>query len=245
MIKYIIANRVENGRNERRRRGKMWFVIIVLFLIIAIEALVQAFEIVFTSLPYVCMIILSTLLFLALEGLQNLIPGHGVMSYISVLAVFLFITFLLTRIKQISFSFVILCCTFLLCFIFAIYANGARPDSIAYCIFVSVAFSVVLFVAVGLNLVKYGQENEEIRNWFFSIVAGILNALTVSCYIIAVGLLWDSYFTLMSDEAGAVFGTIHFILLALGSLTAFVLTILFDRKLLKQEVANDADTYAG
>ena len=91
-----------------------YFVIIILFLVIAIEALIAAFEIVFTSLPYVCMFVLSIVMFISSADLRNLIPGHSVMSYISMISILLFITFLLTRIKQISFSFIILCCTFLI-----------------------------------------------------------------------------------------------------------------------------------
>lgn len=207
-----------------------YFVIIILFLIIAIEALITAFEIVFTSLPYVCMFVLSIVMFISSADLRNLIPGHSVMSYISVISILLFITFLLTRINQISFSFIILCCTFLMCSIFAFIVYSITPDSIAYCIFVSVAFSVILFVGIFLNLKKYGQQNEEIRKFFFSTIVGILNALTASCYIVVVGVLWDKYFESIGGRAGMIFGIVHIILLVLGSLTAFVLTIITDRK---------------
>ena len=89
---------------------------------------------------------------------------------------------------------------------------------------------MLLFVGIFLNLTKYGRQYEQIRNFFFSIVVGILNALTVSCYIVVLGVLWDKYFESIGGGAGTIFGIVHIILLALGSLTAFVLTIITDRR---------------
>ena len=193
------------------------------------------------------MLIATGIMCMANESLQNVIPGHPILSFLVLACGAMLLTFWITRLTLIGSAFSALCCMIILSFVFQMIMDAIEPDSKQYYILLTVIFSAISFVLCYLNL---RFDTGCIRIYGLScIVAGIMNALTAALYILIIRCTWEEYCipsggiivedkilydSIVGDIVGAPRGFVSvpgavafYIVLAGICLGAFVATIIF------------------
>ena len=185
------------------------------------------------------------------ESLQNVIPGHLVLSFLVLACGVMVLTFLIMRLRLIGTAFSALCCMFILCFLFQMIMGAIEPNSTQYFILLTVIFSAISLPLCFFNL-RFDTGCIHIRG-LSCIVAGILNALTAAVYILVIKGAWEDYRfsqggiviadkilynSFLGDIIGAPSGfasvpgaVMFYIVFAVICLGAFVATIIFRDKL--------------
>lgn len=200
------------------------------------------------NMVYPFMFIATGLMCLIYESLQNVIPGHPVLSFLVLACGMMVITFLIMQLELIGPALSALCCMFILCLAFGMIMNTIKPDSVQYFILLTVIFSAISLPLCFANLTN-GSGRVYIRG-LSCIVAGILNALTSALYILIIRSAWgecsflqDSfvikdkivYDSILGDIFGgfaSVPGAVAFyIVFAVICLGTFAATIIFRDKL--------------
>lgn len=184
------------------------------------------------------------------ESLQNVIPGHPILSFLILACGAMVLTFLFLQLSLIGPAFSAFCCMFILGLVYVTIVAAIGPDSVQFFILLTVIFSAISLPLCLMNLSSRG----EIRiPWLSCIVAGILNAHTAAFYILIIREAWgespfpkgdivieekilnNSYWEYILGEfdgfasvSGAVMFYIVFSAICIG---AFVLTIIKRDKL--------------
>lgn len=196
---------------------------------------------------YPFMLIATGLLCMYKESLQNVIPGHPILSFLVLAFSAMVLTFFIMQFTLIGPAFSALCCMFILGVVFHAIMNAIKPDSVQYYILLTVVFSAISLPLCLNNLFS----NSGMINipWFSCIVAGILNTLTSVIYIMVIRITWEGYRFPQNDYVikdkilyesflGDFFGgpsgfasvpgmVIFYIVFAAVCLGAFVATIIF------------------
>lgn len=211
------------------------------------------------KMAYPFMFIATGILCSMYESLQNVIPGHPILSFLVLACGAMVLTFLIMRLTLIGTAFSALCCMFILCVVFQIIMNAIKPDSVQYFILLTVIFSVISLRLCYLNL-RFDTGRIRIRG-VSCIVAGILNALTTALYILIIRGTWEDYRfsqggivvedkilydSIVGDIVGAprgfasVPGAVAFYIVLAGiCLGAFVATIIFRDKMNDPRILDD------
>lgn len=146
----------------------------MIFGLLALTILAKTAKAVVLYMPYALGAVISAMAYFALPGVQNLIPGHPWMCFITVLA----ITF---------------CCAVFLVFAGAIAFDRMPADSIGYCVFVTLIFWVLSFAIVTINL-RDTHRHTIRRNLPLSIIAGTLYGLSIMILVNSpADILWKHY----------------------------------------------------
>lgn len=206
--------------------------------------------IIFGKTAYLFMLIATGIMCLIFENLQNIIPGHPILSFLILACGAMVLTFLIMQLELIGSAFSALCCMFLLCLLFGVITDALEPDSVQYYILLTVIFSAISLPLCYINL-EWDSGRIYIRG-LSCIVSGILNTLTSAIYILAIRISWQNcrfpqgdiviedkiLHSLLEDiielppgfasVPGAVVFYIVFSVICLG---AFVATIIFRKKL--------------
>ena len=202
--------------------------------------------IILSKMAYPFMFIVTGIMCLMYESLQNVIPGHPILSFLVLACGTMILTFLILRLTLIGAAFSALCCMFILCTVFMMIMGAIEPDSVQYFILLTVVFSAISLPLCFLNL-RSGNGCIRIRG-LSCIVAGILNALTAATYILVIRGTWEDYrFSqggiviedkILGDIIGTPMGFVSlpgavafYIVFAVLCLGTFVATIIFRDKL--------------
>jgi len=199
------------------------------------------------KMAYPFMFIATGIMCLTYKSLQNIIPGHPILSFLVLVCGVMVLTFLIMRLTLIGAAFSALCCMFMLCFLFQMIMGAIKPDSTQYFILLTVIFSVISLPLCYINL-SFDSGCIHIRG-ISCIVAGILNALTAAFYILVIRGAWEDYRfsqggiviedkilynSFLGDIVGAPTGfasvpgaVMFYIVFAVICLGAFVATIIF------------------
>lgn len=142
-----------------------------------------------TAYPF--MLIVTGILCSMYESLQNVIPGHPILSFLVLACGAMVLTFLIMRLALIGAAFSALCCMFILCVVFQIIMNAIKPDSVQYFILLTVIFSVICLTLCYFNLAW--DSGCIYISGLSCIVAGILNTLSAAFYILIIRGIWEEY----------------------------------------------------
>lgn len=203
------------------------------------------------KMAYLFMFLATGVLCLFYENLQNVIPGHPILSFLVLACGSMVLTFLIMRLVLIGAAFSALCGMFMLCVLFQMIIRAIKPDSTQYFILLTVIFSVICLPLCFFNL--YFDTGCIYIRGLSCIVAGILNVLTSAFYVLVIRWAWEEYCPpqggfvvedkiLYESIVGDFFGTprgfasvpgavIFYIAFAVICLGAFVATIIFRDKL--------------
>lgn len=144
-----------------------------------------------TKMVYPFMFIVTGIMCMEHESLQNVIPGHPILSFLIMACGAMVLTFLITQLTLIGTALSALCCMFILSVVYQIIVNAIKPDSVQYFILLTVIFSAISLGLCYLNL-RYETGRIRIRG-VSCIVAGILNMLTAALYILIIRGRWEDY----------------------------------------------------
>lgn len=151
----------------------------------------ELFGLVLGRMAYPFMFIFTGIMCLSNKSLQNVIPGHPMLSFLVLACGAMVLTFLLRQFVMVGAAFSALCCMIMLCVLFALIMYYIKPDSVQYFILVTVIFSAIAFPLCFYNL-RSGCGHIQIR-WISCIVAGMLNVLTAALYILVIRNTWEAY----------------------------------------------------
>ena len=126
--------------------------LVIVLAFFGVNIALSAFGFIILYMPYAVGFLVSLILCNTNPAIQALIPGHPWMSFVSVLALTEALIAILTHIKQISCSFIIFSCSVFTGLVGAIAFESMNPDSVAYCIFVSVVYLLLTGFALLLNM---------------------------------------------------------------------------------------------
>ena len=133
--------------------------LVIVLAFFGVNIALSAFGFIILYMPYAVGFLVSLILCNTNSAIQALIPGHPWMSFVSVLALTEALIAILTHIKQISCSFIIFSCSVFTGLVGAIAFESMNPDSVAYCIFVSVVYLLLTGFALLLNLQDFADAN--------------------------------------------------------------------------------------
>lgn len=202
------------------------------------------------KMAYPFMFIATGIMCLANKSLQNVIPGHPILSFLVLACGAMVLTFLIMQLVLIGSAFSALGCMIILSVLFYTIMCAIQPDSVQYFILLTVVFSAISLPLCYLNL-SWDSGRIHIRG-LSCIVAGILNAYTAAFYITTIGSAWEecpisqgnilienkilddsivANFLMFPSSFASVPGAVMFyIILAVICLGAFAATIIYDRK---------------
>ena len=168
--------------------------LVIVLAFFGVNIALSAFGFIILYMPYAVGFLVSLILCNTNPAIQALIPGHPWMSFVSVLALTEALIAIMTHIKQISCSFIIFSCSVFTGLVGAIAFESMNPDSVAYCIFVSVVYLLLTGFALLLNM-RNLPENVIYKTLPMRIISGIFYGLSVA---IIFGVLtrgiWKPYF---------------------------------------------------
>ena len=126
--------------------------LVIVLAFFGVNIALSAFGFIILYMPYAVGFLVSLVLCSTNPAIQALFPGHPWMSFVSVLALTEALIAIMTHIKQISCSFIIFSCSVFTGLVGAIAFESMNPDSVAYCIFVSVVYLLLTGFALLLNM---------------------------------------------------------------------------------------------
>ena len=209
------------------------------------------------AMPYIFMFFATFVLCIAYESLQNVIPGHPIISFLVLAFGAMVLTFLISLLSLIGSAFSAFCCMFLLGCLFVVIIQSIKPDSMQYFILLAVIFSAISLPLCFINLTSgFGATGIP---GLSCIIAGILNAHTAAFYILTIEEAWsecpfpkgefviqdkilnNTYLVAFYGRLGfrSVLGAVMFyIIFAAGFLGAFVATIILRDRIRALEKEN-------
>ena len=183
-----------------RREKAMAAAVVAIFLggiIVIIEAILSILGIAMFISPYAGGALISVAVCEEIPGAKNLVPGHAVLNYLLVLLIVEVIIVFLVHLPQLNTAMTVLLSSFF----------QFRPDSIGYCIVLSVVYAIAIALIIKLNLDEWDYSYGE-KKLFFRILGGVLYG--ISAVLISFPLLggvWFKYYkqgTLYSFIAGMI-----------------------------------------
>ena len=168
--------------------------LVIVLAFFGVNIALSAFGFIILYMPYAVGFLVSLVLCNTNPAIQALIPGHPWMSFISVLALTEALIAILTHIKQISCSFIIFSCSVFTGLVGAIAFESMNPDSVAYCIFVSVVYLLLTGFALLLNM-RNLPEAVDHKVLPMRLISGIFYGLSVAIIFgVPARGIWRPYF---------------------------------------------------
>lgn len=165
----------------------------MIFGLLALTILAKTAKAVVLYMPYALGAVISAMAYFALPGVQNLIPGHPWMCFITVLAITEILLIVMLRTATLAKPAITFCCAVFLVFAGAIAFDRMPADSIGYCVFVTLIFWVLSFAIVAINL-RDTHRHTIRRNLPLSIIAGTLYGLSIMILVNSpADILWKHY----------------------------------------------------
>ena len=109
-------------------------------LFLALLAIVFMASLIF--MPYLTGAVIGLVIYLEVPLAQSIVPGHPFMNYISILFVIEIIIAVLIHIKEIGDAVALCLSEVMVGTISMLLLNAAKPDSIGYCVFLTVAYLI-------------------------------------------------------------------------------------------------------
>lgn len=195
-------------------------VILIALAFLGINIVMSVFGFVILYMPYVVGFFASLILCIENPTIQALIPGHPWMSFVSVLALTEVI------IRQISCAFIVFCCSVFTGAVGAMVFEGMHPDSIAYCVFVSVVYLILTVLALAINMRNLPEE-EVYKTLPIRIISGVFYGLSVALIFgfLAQGV-WRPFFVSSGNDTEQVEFFLNMVCVVLAG-AALLITVFF------------------
>lgn len=174
-------------------------------LFLALLAIVFMASLIF--MPYLTGAVIGLVIYLEVPLAQSIVPGHPFMNYISILFVIEIIIAVLIHIKEIGDAVALCLSEVMVGTISMLLLNAAKPDSIGYCVFLTVAYLIGNSIYLGLNSVRYVCQKTTTAG---IMISSIMYAVT-AYFVIAIPaeLLWQKYIEVTYASMIAAFNVIY------------------------------------
>ena len=168
---------------------------VILYLIyLAVCIALAVMGLTLAYMPYVLGGIASLIIYSQNPGIQTWISGHPWMCFIVLLALVEAGIAVLMHIKHVSRAVITFFCCVFMGAIGAVVFEGLTPDSMGYCLFVSVVYLLLSVFAVRVNLRNLPEERGS-RGILAGILSGALYGLSaVSLFGFLAEGIWKPYF---------------------------------------------------
>lgn len=168
---------------------------IILYLIyMAVCIAAAAMSLTLLYMPYVLGGIASLIIYSQNLGIQTWIPGHPKMCLIVILAIVELGIAVLMHMRHVSKAAITFFCCAFMGAIGAVVFEGLTPDSVGYCLFVSVVYLFLSAFAVQLNFRNLPEEQGS-RGVLAGIISGVLYGLSaISIFGFLAEGIWKPFF---------------------------------------------------
>lgn len=203
----------------------------IFMLAIAIVGL--CFEAAITIMPYISGMFIGLLIYTEVPFADALIPGHLTISYFLILAIVETVIAALMHIRLIGEAAALLFSEIMVGIISMFILDSIEPDSIRYCIIISMVYLLGNAIFLGTNVVRHKSME---KNSPAGIIISSCMCACIAYFIVAIPaeLLWEKYISEFHPTAVGVFSGAYLILRIVifsGIISKGVLKVFQDRRL--------------
>ena len=202
---------------------------VILYLIyLAVCIALAVMGLTLAYMPYVLGGIASLIIYSQNPGIQTWIPGHPWMCFIVLLALVEAGIAVLMHIKHVSRAVITFFCCVFMGAIGAVVFEELTPDSMGYCLFVSVVYLLLSVFAVRVNLRNLPKEHGS-RGILAGILSGALYGLSaVSLFGFLAEGIWKPYFVGLGRSANRIEMIIN-TMCVVGAVLILLAVVIFGR----------------
>lgn len=184
----------------------LWFVISAALIIIS-----ACFYAAMTIMPYISGALISLFICTEVAWAARIVPGHPVMNYLMVLLVVEVVVAVLMNIKATGKATALSFSEIMIAVISMIALDAMKPDSVGYCVFVTIVYLVLNLVFLVSNSSKYGTDQEDSPAG--TVISSLIYAFS-AYFVLAIPaeLLWQKFIEANYSPAMPVFTVIYWIL---------------------------------
>ncbi len=181
----------------------------VFMLVIAIVGL--CFEAAITIMPYISGMFIVLLIYTEVPFADTLIPDHSAISYFFDLVIVETVIAALMHIRLIGEAAALLFSEIMVGIISMFILDSIEPDSIGYCIFVSVVYLLGNAVFLGANV---GRHKSMEKNSPAGVIISSCMCAFIAYFIVAIPteLLWEKYISEFHPTAVGIFSVAYCVL---------------------------------
>lgn len=184
----------------------IWFVISATLIIIS-----ACFYAAMTIMPYISGALISLFICTEVPWAGAIVPGHPVMNYLMILLVVEIELAVLMNIEATGRATALSFSEIMIAVISMIALDAIKPDSVGYCVFVTIVYLILNLVFLVSNSSKYGtnQENSSAG----TVISSLIYALS-AYFVLAIPaeLLWQKFIEANYSSVMTVFTVIYWIL---------------------------------
>lgn len=180
----------------------------LILVIMAIYIIIACFTAALTIMPYISGMLISLLVSTQVPFAKNIIPGHPVMNYLSVLFVVEAVIGILMHLKWTG-KATALCFSEIMVGIISMFIlDSIKPDSVGFCVFATIVYMIGNIFFLASNSARY--ESKEKNTSVGIIISSIIYAVA-AYFIVAIPaeLLWQRYIENAKPAAVPVFNIIY------------------------------------
>ena len=184
----------------------LWFVISAAVIIISV-----CFYAAMTIMPYISGALISLFICTEVSWAGRIVPGHPVMNYLMVLLVIEVVVALLMNIKATGRATALSLSEIMIAVISMIALDAMKPDSVGYCVFVTIAYLVLNLIFLVSNSAKYGTDQEDSPAG--TVISSLIYAFS-AYFVLAIPaeLLWQKFIEANYSSVMPAFTVIYWIL---------------------------------
>lgn len=219
----------------------IWFVISAALIIIS-----ACFYAAMTIMPYISGALISLFICTELPWAGAIVPGHPVMNYFMILLVVEVVLALLMNIKATGRATALSFSEIMLAVISMVALDAIKPDSIGYCVFVTIVYLILNLVFLISNSSKYGTDQGDSPAG--TVISSLIYAFS-AYFVLAIPaeLLWQKFIEANYSSVMPVFTVIYWIIrivlcggiVLLGIVRARQVPEIFRREVIPGEVADN------
>ena len=184
----------------------MWFVISAALIIISTCVYAAM-----TIMPYISGALISLFICTEVQWATRLVPGHPVMNYLMVLLVVEVVVAVSMNIKATGRAVALSLSEIMIAVISMIALDARKPDSVGYCVFVTIVYMLLNLVFLVSNSSKYRADEEDCP--VGAVISSLIYAFS-AYFVLAIPaeLLWQKFIETNYSVAMPAFTVIYWIL---------------------------------
>jgi len=176
-------------------------------VVVLIEVILSVLGVAMFIAPYAGGALISVVICEEVPGAKSLVPGHVILNYLLVLLVVEVFVAVLVHMPQLSTAVTVLMSSFFLCIMGYVILDQFKPDSIGYCVVLSVLYIVAVGLIMKLNMEEWDY-SYGFKNRLFRILGGVLYGLSAMLLSFPLlGGVWFKFYeqgVLYSFNAGLI-----------------------------------------
>ena len=181
----------------------LWFVISAALIIIS-----ACFYAAMTIMPYISGALISLFICTEVPWAGRIVPGHPVMNYLMILLVVEVVVAVLMNIKATGRATALYFSEIMIAVISMIALDAMKPDSVGYCVFVTIVYLILNLVFLVSNSSKYRADKED--SPVGTVISSLICAFS-AYFVLAIPaeLLWQKFIEANYSPAMPVFTVIY------------------------------------